>query len=83
MRYERPRVWSAVVFNAEQIDGLAPATNRPALPAWERHERAETILARFDATIRHARGDRAFYRLADDSITLPERDQFASADGYY
>ena len=83
VRYERPRVWSAVVFNAEQIDGLAPATNRPALPAWERHERAEAILARFDATVRHARGDRAFYRLADDSITLPERDQFASADGYY
>ena len=83
VRYERPRVWSAVVFNAEQVDGLAPATNRPALPAWERHERAETILARFDATVRHARGDRAFYRLADDSITLPERDQFASADGYY
>jgi len=83
VRYERPRVWSAVVFNAEQIDGLAPAANRPALPAWERHERAETILSRFDATIRHVRGDRAFYRLADDSITLPGHDQFASADGYY
>ena len=49
VRYERPRVWSAVVFNAEQIDGLPPATNRPALPEWERHERAETILTRFDA----------------------------------
>jgi len=83
VRYERPRVWSAVVFNAEQIDGMPPATNRPALPAWERHERAETILTRFDATIRHVRGDRAFYRLADDTITLPERDQFTSADGYY
>jgi len=83
VRYERPRVWSAVVFNAEQIDGLAPAANRPSLPAWERHQRAETILSRFDATIRHVRGDRAFYRLSDDSITLPERGQFASADGYY
>ena len=31
----------------------------------------------------HVRGDHAFYRLADDSITLPVRAQFASADGYY
>ena len=83
VRYERPRVWSAVVFNAEQIDGLAPATNRPTLLAWQRHGRAEQILARFDATINHVRGDHAFYRLADDSITLPLRAQFASADGYY
>ena len=27
VRYERPRVWSAVVFNAEQIEGLAPAAD--------------------------------------------------------
>jgi putative DNA primase/helicase len=83
VRFERPRVWSAVVFNAEQIDGLARATNRPTLRAWQRHGRAEQILARFDATIHHVRGDHAFYRLADDAITLPARGQFASADGYY
>jgi len=83
VRYERPRVWSAVVFNAEQINGLPPETNRPTLLAWQRHGRAEQILARFDATIHHVRGDLAFYRLADDSITLPVRAQFASADGYY
>ncbi len=83
VRYERPRVWSAVVFNAEQIDGLAPATNRSTLLTWQRHGRAEQILARFDATIRHVHGDHAFYRLADDSITLPQRGQFATADGYY
>jgi putative DNA primase/helicase len=83
VRFERPRVWSAVVFNAEQIDGLAAAPHRPTRPAWDRHERAERILTRFDATIHYVRGDHAFYRLADDSITLPERDQFDSADGYY
>ena len=83
VRYERPRVWSAAVFNAEQIDGLPPAPNRPALPEWERHERADTILTRFGVSIRHVRGDRAFYRLSEDMITLPERDQFASSDRYY
>jgi antirestriction protein ArdC len=29
------------------------------------------------------RGDRAFYRLADDTITLPEREQFPSGDRFY
>ena len=83
VRYERPRVWSAAVFNAEQIEGLPPAPTRPALAEWERHERAETILTRCDVGIRHVRGDRAFYRLADDTITLPEREQFPSGDRYY
>ena len=38
VRYERPRVMGAVVFNAEQIDGLPPAPARPVRPEWERHE---------------------------------------------
>lgn len=83
VRYERPRVWSAVVFNAEQIDNLPPASNRPALPEWQRHERADAILTRSGVSIDHVRGDRAFYRLADDTITLPAREQFASGDRYY
>ena len=83
VRYERPRVWSAVVFNAAQIDDLLPAANRPALPEWERHERADTMLTRSGVSIRHVRGDRAFYRLADDTITLPAREQFTSGDRYY
>jgi putative DNA primase/helicase len=83
VRYERPRVWSSVVFNATQIDGLPPPPNRPVSVAWERHERAETILTRSGVSIRHARGDHAFYRLVDDTIVLPERDQFAFGDLYY
>jgi putative DNA primase/helicase len=83
VRYERPRVWSAVVFNADQINGLPPAPVRPVLPEWERHERAETILTNAGVPIRHTRGDRAFYRLNEDTITLPERGQFPSGDRYY
>ncbi|HUZ64824.1 MAG TPA: zincin-like metallopeptidase domain-containing protein [Acetobacteraceae bacterium] len=83
VRYERPRVWTAAVFNAAQIDGLPPAPSRPALAEWERHERADTILTRLGASIRHVRGDSAFYRLADDTIVLPERGQFPSGDRYY
>ena len=83
VRYERPRVWSAAVFNAAQIDGLAPAAARPVLAAWERHGAAEAILVNSGAAIRHVPGDHAFYRLAEDAITLPERGQFPTADGYY
>ena len=83
VRYERPRVWSAVVFNAAQIEGLPPPPVRPVLPEWERHERAETILTNAGVPIRHVPGDRAFYRLSEDTITLPERGQFPSGDRYY
>ena len=83
VRYERPHVWSAAVFNAEQIDGLAPAPDRPALPERERHERAGTILANAGVPIRHGPGDRAFYRLAEDTITLPGRDRFPTGDRYF
>ncbi|MCW3476236.1 zincin-like metallopeptidase domain-containing protein [Limobrevibacterium gyesilva] len=83
VRYERPCVWAAVVFNAAQIDGLPPEPARPVPAEWERHKRADAILTRSGATIRHVPGDRAFYRLAEDAITLPERSQFRSGDRYY
>ena len=83
VRYERPRVMSAVVFNAEQMNGLGPAPDRPALPEWDRHSRAERILAGSGVDFHHVAGDRAFYHLGKDRITLPERWQFDTGDGYY
>ena len=83
VRYERPRVMGAVVFNAEQIEGLPPAPARPMRPEWERHAQAETILANSGVPVRHIPGDRAFYRLAEDTITMPERSQFPTGDRYY
>lgn len=78
---ERPRVFFASVFNAEQIDGL-PAVERP-VRAWDAAERAETILTNSGAKIRHDGGDRAFYRPSSDSIHLPLREAFPTADRYY
>lgn len=80
---ERPRAFHAVVFNAEQIDGLPPLEPKTIAPEPERHARAEAILANSGATIRHVAGNRAFYSPGTDSITLPERGQFDTADGYY
>lgn len=82
VKLERPRVFFATVFNAEQIDGLAPPQPRQE-HAWNAVERAEQILQASGATIRHGEHDRAFYRPSSDSIHLPEKDQFPTADNYY
>lgn len=78
---ERPRVFFATVFNAEQIDGLPPLVHTP--PAWNPIERADGILSASGAVIRHGEHDGAFYRPWTDSIHMPDRNQFASADRYY
>lgn len=80
---ERPRAFHAVVFNAEQIDGLPPLEPKILGPEPERLARAEAILSNSGAKIHHVAGDRAFYRPSTDDITLPERNQFHSTDAYY
>jgi len=79
---ERPRAFYAIVFNAEQIDGL-PALAPLEKPSWVPTERAEAILANSGVQIIEQFGDRAFYRPAADTIVLPERGQFASSDRFY
>lgn len=78
---ERPRVFFATVFNAEQIDGLPLIERKPQ--EWDAIERAEHILKASGAVIRHGENNRAFYRPATDSIHLPDRGQFPTADNYY
>ena len=78
---ERPSVFFATVFNAEQIDGLPPIERKPR--TWDAIERAEQILQASGATIRHGENNRAFYRLSNDSIHLPDPGQFPTADRYY
>jgi len=84
IQLERPRVFFATVFNAEQIDGLAPQQITPqSEPQWDALARAEQMLKASGAHLTHVDGDRAFYRPATDRITLPEKSQFESADRYY
>lgn len=85
VQLERPRVFFATVFNAEQIDGLPqPQQIKPkAEQQWDAVERAEHILQASGAQINHRAGNKAFYRPSNDSITLPEKVQFESADRYY
>ncbi len=63
-----PKVFSAVVFNAEQIDGLPPLEIKA--PDWDRHERAEALLNTSGANISHDRPDRAFCRWSATNSAL-------------
>ena len=81
VKLDKPRAFSASVFNAEQIDNL-PELKKPE-PRWDRHERAEKILAASAAKIAHDQEDRAFYRPSTDKIHLPTREQFPTPDNYY
>lgn len=85
VQLDKPKVFSAVVFNAEQIEGLPPlpSLSPSGASGWDRHERAEALLKASGADIRHDQPDRAFYRPATDRIHLPPRDSFPSADAYY
>ncbi|TDN48860.1 zincin-like metallopeptidase domain-containing protein [Scandinavium goeteborgense] len=82
VQLERPKVFNAVVFNAEQIDGLPPLTVSKE-KSWNSIERAEDILKASGAIIRHDQADRAFYRMSTDSIHLPQKEAFPAADRYY
>ena len=81
---DRPKVFFATVFNAQQIDGL-PELKLQAREeqSWNPLERAEKILQSSGAIIKHFEQDRAFYRVSTDSIHLPNKSQFPTAENYY
>lgn len=68
------------VYNAAQVDGLAPEPPRAPIPEVERHEACEQLLARSEATI-HYGGREAYYRPSTDSIHMPPREAFVAHSG--
>jgi len=83
VRLERPRVFYAKVFNAEQIEGLAPFVPSPAPAEPVIVARAETMIASAGVPVLHDQADRAFYALGRDEIHLPARAAFTSSAAYY
>ncbi|WP_449566810.1 zincin-like metallopeptidase domain-containing protein [Methylobacter psychrophilus] len=81
VKLERPQVFFATVFNAEQIDGLPPIQRQEQ--TWNPIERAEGILAACGVAIHYNGSGRAFYRPLTDSIHLPDKGQFPSAENFY
>ncbi len=84
--YQRahPVVRQYTVFNVEQADGLnLPPRTAQAPPEWQTHREAERVIGASGTTVEHVAGDRAYYRLAEDKVVLPEHDQFPTRNGYY
>ena len=81
-----PMVRCYAVFNVEQADGLTlerTGEDREREPEWKAHQTAERVIQESGVRVVHERGDRAVYNLQTDRVTLPEREQFATANGYY
>ncbi|MCT2388873.1 zincin-like metallopeptidase domain-containing protein [Erwinia pyrifoliae] len=82
-KYERPKLFSFVVFNAAHIDNMPEKTLVPPLSEWERNQKAEAILRNSGATLEHKAGNSAHYSPSQDKIVLPIREQFPTPDNYY
>lgn len=78
---EKPKYFSASVFNGEQIEGLPELEKKER--TWEDLKRAEDILKDSGATIIHDRADTDFYSASKDEIHLPPREQFDESAKYY
>ena len=84
-RHGRPLVKVLHVWHVSQVDGIDfPELEKPQTAnEWEATESAERALKAAAVPVRHVRGDRACYSPSKDEITLPERDQFPDAIGFY
>src|SRR5260370_40791824 len=77
------------VFNAEQAAQLPDRfyPQREAAGAADEIREPEGVLGEYlkagGPRVRWLRQDRAYYRAADDLITLPERSQFKTPEAYY
>ena len=73
------------VFNVEQADHVTRdrRDDQDNEPEWKAHQTAERVIHESGIHVAHVRGDRAFYNMQTDKVTLPEREQLATANGYY
>jgi len=84
--HEIPFMKPYSVFNVEQIEGLPAhyyAKAEPVvLPEAERIEKLDAFFTATGADIRHG-GNRAFYRIDQDFIQMPDFTAFKDREGYY
>ena len=81
---QRPFVRTYTVFNVEQADGLRlERRGGAAEPEWKTHQNAELVIRESGVPVTHVNGDRAYYNMAIDRVTLPEQGQFPTANAYY
>jgi antirestriction protein ArdC len=82
-----PLLRTFVVFNVAQCEGLELDAIEAPAHSWNPLEEAERVardyIARAGLDVRHVLGDRAYYTPALDTLTMPDRGQFRTADAYY
>lgn len=82
--YERVKPISSVytVFNAEQMEGIPKREkNQKPIRSDELLQKRNALIRNMGFTFREG-GNRAFYRPGDDSVTLPQMEQFHSMYDY-
>ncbi|MDR3472571.1 MAG: zincin-like metallopeptidase domain-containing protein [Devosia sp.] len=79
----RARVFARAfaVFNADQVDGYAPAP-KPVLPESERLAQAEAFIAALNIPVSFG-APYAYYHLVKDQVFLPDFAAFHDAHGFY
>ena len=72
------------VFNIQQADGISLQSlfGQPP-PEWATHGEAERIVRGSGVLVQHVPGDRAYYRIDEDQVVLPEPSRFPTRKGYY
>lgn len=68
------------VFNAQDIEGLAPAITQPQ--EWKPIEVMERLVKKLGIDVQYG-GNRAYYNASTDHIRMPVRGAFPSADTFY
>lgn len=84
VKLEKPIINSAKVFNARQVTGVPELKIiHPAELGWDPLERAEQLIKSSGADIVYRAGNRAYYSLLADQITMPLKAQFDSPGKFY
>jgi antirestriction protein ArdC len=76
-----PLLRAFTLFHASQIDGMPVFVPSTVEAPWRAPDAVETIIANSGIVVRIG-GNRAFYSPDSDSIQMPRRDSFDSADGW-
>lgn len=71
------------VFNACQCDGLELPEDADMSFTHDPIARAEAIIANMPHRPSMKQGVNAFYRPSDDTVTMPPKEKFSQAEGYY
>lgn len=82
IKLENPYIRSAVVFNANQIQGVPPFERAAFEQTWEEEEKVEKIISNSGVEIKSG-GNHAYYNPIRDYIGMPDKDRFDTKEGYY